>query len=66
VKFGVITSLSGSFAERAIELVRGYEMARDNLNAAGGVLGCSLVLVSKDDASKAAAGVTAFKALDEK
>lgn len=65
VKFGVITSLSGSFADRAGELVRGYELARDDLNAAGGVLGCTLVLVTRDDASAEATGREAFKALVE-
>ncbi|MCB0209104.1 MAG: ABC transporter substrate-binding protein [Anaerolineae bacterium] len=65
VKFGVITSLSGSFAERAVELVRGYELARDDLNAAGGVIGCDLALVTRDDASNAAAGSAAFRDLVE-
>ncbi|MCB0162759.1 MAG: ABC transporter substrate-binding protein [Anaerolineae bacterium] len=65
VKFGVITSLSGGFADRAVELVRGYEMARDDLNAAGGVIGCSLVLVTRDDASNAADGMAAFRELVE-
>ncbi|MCB9077851.1 MAG: ABC transporter substrate-binding protein [Anaerolineaceae bacterium] len=65
VKFGVITSLSGGFADRAVELVRGYDMARDDLNAAGGVIGCSLVLVTRDDASNAADGMAAFQELVE-
>lgn len=65
VKFGVITSLTGSFADRAIELIRGYDMARDDLNAAGGVLGCTLVLATQDDASDAATGITAFRELVE-
>lgn len=65
VKFGIITSLTGSFAERATELVRGYEMARDDLNTAGGVLGCSLELVMRDDASDRSTGVTAFRELVE-
>lgn len=65
VKFGVVTSLTGNFAERAVELVRGYELAQDDLNAAGGVLGCSLRLVTRDDASDAATGGTAFKELVE-
>ena len=65
VKFGVITSLTGNFADRAIELVRGYEMAQDDLNAAGGVRGCSLVLVTRDDASDGPTGVTVFNELVE-
>ena len=66
VKFGVITSLTGSFADRAIELVRGYEMARDDLNETGCVLGCTLVLTTKDDASNAATGIMAFQELVER
>ncbi|MCB0195198.1 MAG: ABC transporter substrate-binding protein [Anaerolineae bacterium] len=65
VKLGIITSLSGSFANRAVELVRGYEMARDEVNAAGGVIGCDLVLVTRDDASNATGGAVAFRDLVE-
>ena len=66
VKIGVITSLSGDFAGRAQELTRGYEMARDDINAAGGISGCTLELVVKDDASSARQGAARFEELAEK
>lgn len=52
VPVGVITSLSGEYQNRAVELVRGYELARDDINAAGGILGCQLDLIIQDDASE--------------
>ena len=63
VKIGVITSLSGDFAQQAQELVRGYEMALDDLNAAGGINGCQVELVTKDDASDPKTATVQFKEL---
>lgn len=48
---GVITSLSGEYEVRARELVQGYEFAQEAINTAGGVLGCRLNLIYRDDAS---------------
>jgi len=66
VKIGVITSLSGDFAEQAQELVRGYEMALDDLNAVGGITGCQVELVTKDDASDPQTATVQFKELAQR
>lgn len=51
IPVGVITSLSGEYESRAKELVRGYELAQEDINASGGILGCRLNLIYRDDAS---------------
>lgn len=51
IKVGIVTSLTGSSKEGGQEHMSGYEIALDEINAAGGVLGCELQLVVKDDAS---------------
>lgn len=52
VKIGVITSLTtatGGRNEGGEELLLGYELALQEINAAGGVQGCQLELVVRDD-----------------
>lgn len=63
VSVGIITSLSGEYQERATELVRGYDLARDDINAAGGVLGCALELHYRDDASTSVEAENSLEAL---
>jgi branched-chain amino acid transport system substrate-binding protein len=46
IKIGIINSVQ---LARGVEIARGYEMARDEINAAGGIGGCPLSLVEKDD-----------------
>lgn len=65
IKIGIITSLSGEYQGRATELVQGYDLARDDINAAGGVLGCSLDLIYRDDASTSIAAGRAMQTLVE-
>lgn len=52
LKVGVVSSLTGNYAGRAAALVRGYDLAAQQINARGGLLGCELVLVYRDDASQ--------------
>ncbi|MBI3980178.1 MAG: ABC transporter substrate-binding protein [Chloroflexi bacterium] len=64
VKIGIIHPLTGhpltrSSASGAVELMRGYELARDEINAAGGINGCALQLVVKDDGDAPARARTA-------
>jgi len=51
VEIGVITSLSGRFATFGAMQMAGYQVALEEINAAGGVLGRPLRLAVEDDAS---------------
>ena len=53
VTVGIVNSLSGGFAESGRDLQRGYEMARDEINARGEFSGCVLQLDTRDDQSDA-------------
>ncbi len=50
-RIGIINSLSGVFAESGRDLQRGYEMARDEINARNELAGCVLQLDTRDDHS---------------
>ena len=65
IKIGNITSLTGEYQNRAVELVQGYDMARDDINAAGGLLNCQLDLVYRDDASLSTQAVAGMRELVE-
>ena len=53
-RIGVVNSNSGTFAESGRDLLRGYEMAREEINARGELSGCTVELDVRDDASDAA------------
>ena len=55
-RLGIINSLSGVFADSGRDLQRGYEMARDEINARGELPGCVLQLDTRDDQSDPAQG----------
>jgi len=48
IKIGVVAPLTGSFADEGNEMVRGVEMAVEELNAKGGVLGKKLEIIKGD------------------
>jgi branched-chain amino acid transport system substrate-binding protein len=52
IKIGIITSITGAQARFGEAHKRGYELALEEINAAGGVLGRPLELVLEDDTSK--------------
>jgi branched-subunit amino acid ABC-type transport system permease component/ABC-type branched-subunit amino acid transport system substrate-binding protein len=52
IRVGIITSLTGAEARFGQAQQRGYEMALDEINARGGVLGKRLALVYQDDTSR--------------
>ena len=54
VRIGVVNSLSGTFADSGRDLQRGYEMARDEINARAELPGCVLQLDTRDDHSNPA------------
>lgn len=49
VKIGFLGALTGNVASYGIQTLRGMEMAADEINAAGGVLGQKLVIVKEDN-----------------
>ena len=49
IKIGVLLPLSGSNAGIGADLVKAAELAADDLNAAGGVLGRQIEIVPGDD-----------------
>jgi branched-chain amino acid transport system substrate-binding protein len=64
VKIGLVTALSGQSALAGEALTRGLQLAIDEINAKGGVLGGRpLELVRRDDESNPAKGVIAAKEL---
>ncbi len=63
IKVGIITSQSGSHAKFGEAQMRGYELAVEEINAAGGILGCEVELVVEDDASEAANAQVAVEKL---
>lgn len=66
VKIGLVAALTGESALSGEAITRGLEVAIEEVNAAGGVLGGRLLeLVSRDDESDPAKGVTAARELIE-
>jgi branched-chain amino acid transport system substrate-binding protein len=61
VKVGVVISLTGVGNVYGPTQKNGVELARDRINAAGGVNGAKIVLVIDDDQSTTDGGVTAFR-----
>ncbi|MCL5676908.1 MAG: ABC transporter substrate-binding protein [Firmicutes bacterium] len=59
IKIGVITAVTGSQAAFGGAHKRGYEIALEEINAAGGVLGRPVELVTEDDGSKPQGAITA-------
>jgi branched-chain amino acid transport system substrate-binding protein len=64
IKIGLVTALSGQSALAGEAITRGLQVAIDELNAAGGVLGGrKFELVKRDDEANPAKGVTAAREL---
>jgi branched-chain amino acid transport system substrate-binding protein len=64
VKIGLVTALSGQSALAGEAITRGLQLAIDEINAAGGVLGGrKLELVRRDDEANPAKGVVAAREL---
>lgn len=63
VKVGVITSLTGRFAEFGEQHRAGFQAALEDVNAAGGVNGRQLELVIEDDTSEATVALAAAEKL---
>ncbi|MDB5849615.1 MAG: livK [Rhodoferax sp.] len=65
IKIGALNPYSGPLALYGTEVTRGYELAVDRLNAAGGVLGRKIELV-RGDVTNAQQGITTVEQLVNK
>ncbi len=63
IKIGVITSLTGRFAEFGEQHQAGIQAALEDVNAAGGVNGATLEVVYQDDTSEVNAALAAAETL---
>src|SRR5688572_22825159 len=63
IKIGLVTALSGQSARAGEAITRGLQVAVDELNAKGGVLGRKFELVRRDDEATPAKGVIAAREL---
>jgi len=63
LKIGLVTALSGQSARAGEAITRGLQVAIDELNAKGGVLGRKFELVRRDDEATPAKGVIAAREL---
>jgi len=63
IRVGFVGAMSGQSAKSGEGLTRGLQLAIDEINARGGVLGRRLTLVVRDDESNPAKGQTAAREL---
>jgi len=66
LKIGLVAAMSGQSAKSGEAIVRGLNIAIDEINARGGVLGKKLELVVRDDESNPAKGVVAARELAQR
>lgn len=63
IKVGLVAALTGQSAKSGEAITRGLQVAIDEINAAGGVLGRRIELVRRDDESNPAKGLVAAREL---
>jgi len=63
VKIGLVAALSGQSAKSGEAITRGLTIAIDEINAAGGILGRPVELISRDDESNPGKGLLAAREL---
>jgi branched-chain amino acid transport system substrate-binding protein len=63
IKVGLVAALSGQSAKSGEAITRGLEVAIDEINKTGGVLGKKIALVRRDDESNPAKGALAAREL---
>ena len=63
IRIGLVAPLTGASADFGTSVQQGAQLAVDEINAAGGVLGRPLALVVKDDRGDPATGLAAATAL---
>ncbi len=65
IKIGLLTSLTGPFTSWGLHVEAGMQMAADDINAAGGVDGRMIEIISADDQSDAEEAVVQYERLLE-
>lgn len=63
IRLGVAEALSGGAAQYGQSIRNGFQLAADEINAAGGINGSKLVLVVEDEQGKKEEAINAFKKL---
>ena len=63
LKIGVAEALSGGAAQYGVAIRNGFQLAADEINAAGGINGEKIVLVVEDEQGKKEEAINAFKKL---
>ncbi len=63
IKIGVAEALSGGAAQYGLSIRNGFQMAAEEINAAGGVNGSKIELVIEDEQGKKEEAINAFKKL---
>jgi len=63
IKIGVAEALTGGAAQYGISIRNGFQLAADEINAAGGINGNKIVLVVEDEQGKKEEAINAFKKL---
>ena len=63
IKIGVAEALTGGAAQYGQSIRNGFQLAADEINAAGGVAGNKLALVVEDEQGKKEEAINAFKKL---
>src|SRR5208282_5144830 len=63
IKIGLITPLSGIYAPDGLQVQQGAQVAADELNAAGGVIGRQVQIVAQDEGTKTSDTVNAAQIL---
>ncbi len=63
IKIGVAEALSGGAAQYGVSIRNGFQLAIDEINAAGGVNGSKIALVVEDEQGKKDEAINAFKKL---
>jgi branched-chain amino acid transport system substrate-binding protein len=63
IKIGIVASLTGGAGQYGIAIKQGFELAAEEINAAGGVGGNKLALLVEDDQGKKEEGMNVFKKL---
>ena len=63
IKIGVAEALSGGAAQYGQSIRNGFQLAADEINAAGGVNGNKIALVIEDEQGKKEEAINAFKKL---
>ncbi|MEM3105101.1 MAG: ABC transporter substrate-binding protein, partial [Candidatus Bathyarchaeia archaeon] len=65
IKIGCIMSLTGLLGPMGANIVKGVQLAVDEVNSKGGIAGRRIVLIVEDDATDATRGLEALKKLVE-